>query len=1026
MPTTSKPESPPAASRPGIVVFDLPADRLPPVAATVRRLTGQPLQLHWLPTGDEEPGRVLVRVESPPEWLLDRVSGIGRVYVGPSPNVPPTAEFVDEIESLPLPSLHAVRAAATGPSVETRLRFVRGTDHEPARLWVLRDDALGQLTAYCRVAHQQLLARFSVAVSATAGVPCVVLRALTTKGPPPVFVGPAVAYVPLLKLANVFLPAGTRLTPALRRDALRQALGVRPDRVQWLHPLGDGGFRPESLPDAAFRPLADWIDFRVPETAVTHRPWTQSHRWELESFVEVVPKKAPPRVVIPDVSPPKEAPRRPGFRSRAVGWLRGFRRAKPLVPELPAPEEPNLPIEEAVRTALNQGDRLHHARPEAVSPAAERCQSLEARFLQSMPGQAETPPERWAELAASYDAAGKPADAALCWLNALWAQPRPTPLWAWGWVRSEARAARSEVKVIDPGPWLAVAPTPGTTRAMAAWVVWASLQSPPTPALADRGPELQARLEENEHWLPVRAAWLARSALARVGRGDVLGLARARDRLSERLLAAGLSLELDTPSFLRFAGEGVRERFQEARRWLADRRDLIHQWVVHRPEDSWVRTEPADPTGPLRQVGLEPDVAHTRAYADLVLAWGLSRFAEHATAEEVRRQGASALPAGDPVHAALREGFEFRITQVREGKPPRGPLPAALLARINGLAGLPRYAVDKLREHSRVLEPTIYVGGYHDVVFRKSRHATPADHLAALPAEHLADDLGRILEAEAARSGRPHLAAAMIAALERSTEWNENTADPVFALLPPALDAVAGQSKLAARLIERGLEAAARWDRAEVVRELTGRFLRLADDVGGWDVVESLTGPTVRALRQVGLQPYAERVLDHVAFSVHRGRPLGRVRIERAGEWPAGLRVLLHAAGGWYRAGREESAHSVLVEASRDLFATDTPAPQRTALALAYVNTLGHAPVRVALGRLEELFQRLRGIRVTGSTNGYYALNPLRVVESAVRAVVSDEFALGPQVRAWLYADELAVRRRIRDELKDVLAAQGL
>jgi hypothetical protein len=50
----------------------------------------------------------------------------------------------------------------------------------------------------------------------------------------------------------------------------------------------------------------------------------------------------------------------------------------------------------------------------------------------------------------------------------------------------------------------------------------------------------------------------------------------------------------------------------------------------------------------------------------------------------------------------------------------------------------------------------------------------------------------------------------------------------------------------------------------------------------------------------------------------------------------------------------------------------------------------------------------------------------LRVVESAVRAVVSDEFALGPQVRSWLHADELAVRRRIRDELKDVLAAHGL
>ena len=123
---------------------------------------------------------------------------------------------------------------------------------------------------------------------------------------------------------------------------------------------------------------------------------------------------------------------------------------------------------------------------------------------------------------------------------------------------------------------------------MAAWVVWASLQSPP-PALSRSGPESSRRLKPHEHWLPVRSAWLARVAVARLGRVDVLGLARTRDRLSDRLLSAGLSLELDTPSFLRFAGEGVRERFQEARRWLADRRELIHQWVTRLPEDRGCR-----------------------------------------------------------------------------------------------------------------------------------------------------------------------------------------------------------------------------------------------------------------------------------------------------------------------------------------------------------------------------------------------------------------------------------------------------
>lgn len=1045
-----------APDRKEIVLFDLPTSRLPAFVATVRRLAGGPLQLRWLPTEDEMPGRVLVRVESPPNLLVDRIQGAAVAYVetaagvwvqlgrrSPPPDelrpppdhlllvresgteVLPPGEFIGEIESLRLPPAVANRAGSRPPRVEAGLRLVRGTEHEPARLWVLHDDALGQLAAYCRVTHQQLLARFSMAVSATVGVPCVVLRALTGKGPPPVFVGPAVAHAQLAKLPNVYLPVGTRLTPVLRRDVLRRGLGVRPERVLWLHPLGDGGFRAESLPATAFRPLADWIDFRVPDRVAARKPWVQSHGWEFEPFIEAPPPARPPRPS--DIAPPPHAPDRTGFRSRAVGWLTGFRRSRRQSPEPPIPIEPSIPVEEALRAALNQGDRLHHARPAATSPAIERYQALEARFLQALPTPAaEFAPDQWAELAAAYDAANKPGDAALCWLNALWSQSRPMPLWAWGWLRSESRAARAEVKAIDPGPWLAATPGPGTTRAMAAWVVWAALQTPPPPALADRGPELQARLEAHEHWLPVRAAWLARTTLARCGRGDVLGLARTLDRLAERLLASGLSLELDTPSFLRFAGEGVRERFQDARRWLADRRDSIHQWLARRPDDTWVRADPADAAGPLRQVGLEPDVAHTRAYADLMLAWGLSRFAEHATAETVRRQGMAGLPADDPVHGALRDGFEFRIAQVREGKPPRGPLPAPVLARIGGLAGLPRYAVDKLREHSRVLEPTARIGGYQEPIFRKAEATSSADQVTELPTERLGEDLPRLLDVEAARFGRPQLAATMIAALERSAEWVDATADPVFARLPAALDASVGQRAGRARLLERGLEAAARWDRPEVVRELTTRFLRLADEVRGWDVVEGLTTTTVRALRQVGLPAYAQRVLEHVAYRVHRDQPLGRVRVDRAGEWPAALRVLLQVAGGWYAAGLDEPAHAVIIEAARDLYASDTPAADRTALAFAYTSALGQAPVRVALGRLEEMFQRLSGIQVTGSTNAYYALKPLLLVETAIRAVVSDEFALGPQVRSWLHADELAVRRRIRDDLKVVLAAQGL
>jgi hypothetical protein len=1087
----------------GVVLFDLPGERFAGVAADLWRLTRKPVQFRWLPTADDEAGRVLVRVESPPPLVVSRVKDGGRppwrqvsepaggaahrfgdlcpqeppspslgasgsgspalrtfVYVEQTPRVwvelgyrhrqgeqlrPPAdhillirtpseveslrvTAFTEEVETLPLAPAPAAHCNGTPvPPIPTRLRLVRGDDREPARLWVLRHDALALLAAYCRAAHEQLLARFAVAVSVSAGAPCVVLRALTAKGPPPVFVGPAVAYAPLLKLPNLFLPAATRLAPPLRRDAIRRALVLPSDRVVWLHPAGDGAFVPESLPESAFRPLPEWVEYRV-EPARVMKAWAQSFRWELEPFVE---KPEPKPVVVEPVARPAPRPAPPpprrGALARTFGWLKKTLRPPrglTLPPPEPAePMEPSIPVEEAVRTALNQGDRLHLARPETVSSALERCHTLESRFLKDLPAiTADRQPELWAELAAAYDAAGNHADAAICWLNALWGQSKPSPLWAWGWLRAEARAARPEVKSIDPGPWLAGAPGPGTTRATAAWVVWASLQTPPPAALTERAADLQARLEAHERWLPVRAAWLARTATARLG-SDVLGLARTRDRISERLLVNGLSLELDTPSFLRFAGEGVRERFQEARRWLVDKRDLMHQWIERLPGPGQVPSEPL-----LRRVGLEPDVVHTRAYADLILTWGLTRFAEHTAAESVRKDAAAGLPADDPVHAVLREAFEFRIAQVRDGKPPRGPLPAGVLERIEALDGTPRYAVEALQEQSRILEPTARVDRFQAAVYRKAvaTAASAATAVDALSADRLNEGVAQLLQTELDREGRPHLAEVEVAVLDRAFELAADGAEAVLAALPVALAAARDAPPLRTRLIDKGLAAAALWDRPDLAKDLAAQFLQMADGRAGWDAAEKVTRQAFRSLRRLGLKADADRVLHHVAERVLQGQPIGRRRVTLGAEWPVALRVLLHAAAGWYYAGHDEQAHSILDEARKDLYAPETGTNDRTELALAYAATLGQAPARVALGRLEEMFQRLTGINAGGSTNEYYSLKPLILIETAVRAIVSDDFALGPQVRAWLDADELAVRRRVRDELKEVMAMQGL
>ena len=95
----------------------------------------------------------------------------------------------------------------------------------------------------------------------------------------------------------------------------------------------------------------------------------------------------------------------------------------------------------------------------------------------------------------------------------------------------------------------------------------------------------------------------------------------------------------------------------------------------------------------------------------------------------------------------------------------------------------------------------------------------------------------------------------------------------------------------------------------------------------------------------------------------------------------------------------------------------------RTALARAYAVSLGQAPVEVAQKRLEELFEKLEGIRDTFTTND--TLQPaaqLHVVEAVVLAVVSDDFTLGTAVRRWLDDDEYLVRRRIHRDMRALVA----
>jgi hypothetical protein len=124
---------------------------------------------------------------------------------------------------------------------------------------------------------------------------------------------------------------------------------------------------------------------------------------------------------------------------------------------------------------------------------------------------------------------------------------------------------------------------------------------------------------------------------------------------------------------------------------------------------------------------------------------------------------------------------------------------------------------------------------------------------------------------------------------------------------------------------------------------------------------------------------------------------------------------------GWFYVGRDEQAIAALDDARARLFTAFLSPRDQTNLTCAYLDALGYAPARLALGRVEEIFQRLHGVSDQLSTNSHYSLSRLLVVEAAVLAVVNEDFALGPAVRRWLDDDEFRVRQRIHRDMKEEL-----
>jgi hypothetical protein len=1075
------------------VLFELPtADDLPAIVTEMLRLGNDRQGFRWFAAdGEPEAKRVLLRVIGPPYYTLlralDRPAGSGvRAYLERAPRVwveigwthplaaqvkvaegqfalltpPANWRFVDDapfqdvydLAQFPLPAAPAAWEPAAAPEpVTVPLRLTAGNAADAAELWVLRDDPVGQLDTLVRDADERLVQRLMFAVAKTAdGSPVAVLRTRPSKLPPPALpLENAVAFKPYWKLPNLFLPVGRRLHPTLRRDAVRRLLADDPDRVVWLYPDGKTGFTPENVPDAAFRSLEDWVDYVIESEQAPLAAWIGATRFDFEHFV------------CADVGGPKPKPDRPDREPQA----------KDEAPTAPA-AKPDTGKPKLTRTKPAKPDAATHVPPppEAVAPNEWklRAKELEDRFL-AVEGSLDDP-ERvalWPALAAAYTGAGDAtSDAAVCWLNALWEPQDPPHAQAAAWARAEFPQLTGTVTAPDLDARLRASnPAVADARAVVAGFLAAASDSPVPSWLPSRLPAVQKYLDAHEGVLPVGAAGRAAVRLARLAGGDPLGLARARDRLLERLLTEGLRAERDLPGFLRFAGHRDADRLRLVREQVRN----LHAVVV-----AWVKAQAVSP--PSRPVGTDPLLRNV-PYIDLMFAFAFAQLGEADTARELLVGAKRALVrehrpkadisqynelVADITDRFLFHAFNYRVEQALAGKPHAGGLSPDLRAEFDAIRRKggqaehaiqgpnqknnpfwqSEYLIERMQKEFRLLEPNEIPGTYTSASKYDNQFDTDVANLPQVAEPNrLANEIRRLF-----REGRPgrdpkdsqtrvvHKALALAHRVGEAFTlevlgWVPGllVPNPIRIGNPPTSREAA---TLRGELVERSIVLAAHYGRADLVKQYARRFtdlLRAEPEVTRFPLVNAAAGRALRNLRRLGLRDEIDYFLTEVGAVIYQGTDLPGLRARHAEgkivRWADVLVTLANLAAGWLAFGLADRAAPMLALIRTELLRPGQSPflPQEyTAVACGYVRALGSGPAEKGLPAITQLLAEMPAGRITNkhTTAPFYSRLHLSVVEEVVWALVSDEFALGPTGRKWLDDDEYLVRKRVHADLR--------
>lgn len=784
---------------------------------------------------------------------------------------------------------------------------------------------------------------------------------------------PGEPYARVLELPNLYAPSGLTLEPPLRRDRIRAWLAPDADTVYWLN----ASLAPVSLPLKAFRPLSEWVDYVIDAAQGVLEPWVKSAAFKFgdfeardEAFLSL-PTPIPSGPT-PIPSTPTPVPSAPGGRERSTGGRAKVARSRATKE---APREHGTPARSA------PAPRAFASAAATPSEAEQALLAEETAFKKS--DAAWDSAERldaWARMAPLYAQTGQWREAGLAWVHALWETPAAQAhTLASRWSESSPLSLAELLKL--------TAPTPDQSRWVVSGLLAASLLNKSLDASINLS-QVAAWLDKHDENLDVRSFWLARWALAHLSQGDALGLARARDRMLARL-QRGLSLERDVPRFLRLTGTTLQGR--EGERAQAVNAQL--EGLLRAFEDT-----------PRKRSAIEAPMPLTMAYVGLEFAWGFARLGRVERAASLRDRALRALEGNEPVHQFLCQAYRLRVGQALEGLSPETPLPAELLASLTGLPSFSRYAVDRLRQSSLVLEPQERLDAIAD--FSRRDGGERGEELAALRSVTSAPDLVRALEAraESASDGR-HSPEERARLLDTLLDFLPRV--PESSALPLLNQFVAASVTLAPRLrvavLEDALKVAGHFGRSPLVKQLLQVLMSLLSELGVEGVSEmgGALAAGVRSLRRVGLKDEAVELLAR-AHNVLKVNDL------------AALTTRLSLAGGFAYLGQMERAMPVFEEGlsrlgqERDLHVTS-----RLKLARAAARAFGNAPTEIALPLLGRLSGQLPFLTDSLNTNKYFCLSLVDFADTLVLGHVGDDLTLNEATRHFLEEDEYRVRHRV-------------